>query len=92
MDALSLYVKAFAVEAATWASGEMTEEEIRRRAEQIARYIATLPPERFTHLRAAGPLFNAETATERFEFGLCLLIRGLTEQAENAERPASHGW
>jgi AcrR family transcriptional regulator len=73
-DLLALYVGAHAFEDTLG-----TDEDDIGRA--IGGYLASLPPERFPHLLAAGSELASGDADQRFEFGLDLLIRGLASVA-----------
>jgi hypothetical protein len=46
-------------------------------------YLASLPPDRFPYLLAAGPELMEGGADERFEFGLDLLLSGLRALADD---------
>ncbi|TQM80199.1 TetR family transcriptional regulator [Saccharothrix saharensis] len=74
-DALTLYTKAFAYEGSAWLAVDRTE--VADRGSRMGEYLSSLPPDAFANTLAAGPLFTAETAAERFEFGLDLLLGGL---------------
>lgn len=74
-DALALYTKAFAYEGSTWTAVDQTE--IAARGRQMGEYMSSLPPDAFANMLATGHLFTAETAAERFEFGLDMLLGGL---------------
>lgn len=74
-DALALYTKAFAYEGSTWRAVDQTE--IAARGRQMGEYLNSLPPDAFANMLATGHLFTAETAAERFEFGLDMLLGGL---------------
>jgi AcrR family transcriptional regulator len=78
-DALGLYVKAYALEATRWSSGEVNHEELAERERQIGEYMMSLPPEAFPNLLAVAPLFSEETAVERFEFALDAFLAGLAD-------------
>lgn len=84
-DALNLYIKSFAHEASIWASGELDEADIQRRSEQLMAYLDSLPPDSFPRTIQMHGLFSEETATERFEFGLDILISGLAGKAVPAQ-------
>lgn len=81
-DVVSMYVKAFAQEAGEWLGGLAERPDIQRRTAQLNAYIAALPPEEYPHTLAMNELFSADTARERFEFGLDILIDGLAGKAE----------
>jgi AcrR family transcriptional regulator len=76
-DALSLYAKAYAYEASQWTYGEYSQAEAAARGKQMVEYMRSLPPETFPNMLAAGELFSAETARERFEFALDMMLGGL---------------
>ncbi|MEU4744969.1 TetR/AcrR family transcriptional regulator [Actinosynnema sp. NPDC023658] len=75
-DALSLYTKAFACEGSAWMSVDQAE--VAARGRQMGEYLSSLPSGAFANMAAMGELFTAETATERFEFGIDMLLGGLT--------------
>jgi AcrR family transcriptional regulator len=77
-DALSLYTKAFAYEGSMWSSGAVDQTEVAARGKQMAEYMRSLPADAFANMLQTGELFTAETAAERFEFGLDMLLGGLT--------------
>jgi AcrR family transcriptional regulator len=76
-DALGLYGKAYAVEVSAWKSGEHDPEELAERARQVGEYMAALPPETFPNMLTIGPYFAAETANDRFDFAIDMVIAGL---------------
>ena len=76
-DALSLYAKAYAVEVSRWRTGDFDRDKIAERGRQMGEYMSSLPPDAFPNMLEVGPLFNEETATERFEFALDAFIAGL---------------
>jgi AcrR family transcriptional regulator len=78
-DALSLYTKAFAYEASAWGAVDQTE--MAARGRQMGEYLRSMPPDAFANVVAVGHLFTAETSAERFEFGLDMLLGGLTNLA-----------
>jgi hypothetical protein len=73
-----LYTKAFAYEGSMWTSGAVDQTEIAARGKQMAEYMNSLPADTFANMLQTGELFTAETAAERFEFGLDMLLGGLT--------------
>jgi AcrR family transcriptional regulator len=77
-DALSLYTKAFAYEGSMWTSVDQAE--VAARGRQMGEYLDSMPAGAFANMLAAADLFTAETAAERFEFGLDVLLRGLTRR------------
>lgn len=76
-DALSLYTKAFAYEASAWGTVDQTE--MAAKGRQMGEYLRSMPPDTFANMVATGHLFTAETAAERFEFGLDMLLGGLRD-------------
>ncbi|MFE9745723.1 TetR/AcrR family transcriptional regulator [Saccharothrix saharensis] len=74
-DALALYTKAFAYEGSAWSAVDQAE--VADRGRRMGDYLTALPPDTFANMLAVGPLFTAETAAERFEFGLDMLLGGL---------------
>jgi AcrR family transcriptional regulator len=81
-DMVSLYVKAVAQESSDWAGGLFERPDMQRRAAELDAYLAALPADAYPHTTAMNKLFNADTARERFEFGLDILIDGLAAKAE----------
>lgn len=83
-DAAALFVGAFALEEALGVAsptGEPLEEQAIAR--MFRGYLESLPEERFPHLvRAAAALFEP-SREERFEFGVDLLLRGLSTYVRN---------
>ncbi len=77
-DALSLYTKAFAYEGSIWSSGAIDPDDAAARGRRMVEYMNSLPPDAFANMLRIGELFSAETAAERFEFGLDMLLGGLT--------------
>jgi AcrR family transcriptional regulator len=73
-DLFALYVTAHAFEATV---AQDADEE----AAAMTDYLSALPPERFPHLMAAAGELMSGDADQRFEFGLDLLIEGLTATA-----------
>lgn len=77
-DLLPMYVMATCYEESLYASENVTPEVMRSHVDSMSRYFASLPPDRFPNIVAlAGPLTEGE-GDERFEFGLNVLIGGLT--------------
>jgi hypothetical protein len=83
MDLLFLYVDSVAFEESTFQARGMNHEDLGEFTEQLRRYFAELPRERFPNLTAlAGPLTTFEPEHDaRFEFGLDVLLRGLASLA-----------
>ncbi|MEV4317935.1 TetR/AcrR family transcriptional regulator [Actinocrispum sp. NPDC049592] len=76
-DALGLYCKAYAAEASIWRSPDLDHAAMAERARQMTDYMNSLPPNAFPNMLAVGPLFSAETATDRLHFALTTFIAGL---------------
>jgi AcrR family transcriptional regulator len=78
VDLIALYANAIAYEESIYLAEGAMPEQVAAYTEEIRRYFAALPPERFPNLISlAGPL-TAGGSDARFEFGLEVLIRGLT--------------
>jgi AcrR family transcriptional regulator len=80
-DALSLYTKAFAYEASVWTAGTLDPAEVAARGRRMSEYLSSMPDGAFANMAAIGELFGPHTASERFEFGLDMLLGGLTTRA-----------
>jgi AcrR family transcriptional regulator len=80
-DALSQYTRAFADQGS--ASGDIDEADVARRGKQMWEYMNSLPPGTFPNLLRVGEFFNAETASERFQFALDMFLGGLANLAES---------
>jgi len=77
IDLLFLYATATAFEDSVSAKDWGTPERAQERLAQMRGYLETLPVDRFPNLVSmVGPLLTGD-GTERFEFGLDILIRGL---------------
>jgi AcrR family transcriptional regulator len=82
-DILSLYVGATAYEESLMAAQGLDREAVAGFVEELRRYFASLPADRFPHIVAlARPLtqFDPE-ADDRFEFGLGVIVDGLAARA-----------
>lgn len=79
-DLFALYVAAHALEDTMAGDGSQDEA-----AAAMGEYLASLPGERFPYLMAASGDLMAGDADQRFEFGLDLLIRGLSSLTTPAE-------
>jgi AcrR family transcriptional regulator len=78
-DLLPLYVMATAYEESLFSAQEMTPEDMQAFVLRLREYFAALPADRFPNVVAlAGPLTAGGDGDTRFEFGLEVLIRGLT--------------
>jgi AcrR family transcriptional regulator len=77
-DLLPLYTTATAYEESLYANEANSPEQVGQFIEEMRRYFASLPADRFPHVVAlAGPLTGGSGGGERFEFGLEVLVRGL---------------
>lgn len=82
IDLLALYATAIAYEESLYAAEGVSPEEMARYAEDMRRYFASLPADRFPNVVAlAGPMAAGE-GDERFEFGLEVLVRGLAAMGD----------
>jgi AcrR family transcriptional regulator len=78
-DLLPLYVMATAYEESLFAGRELKVEQMVEFAARMRAYFEALPADRFPNVVAlAGPLTAGSDGDTRFEFGLEVLIRGLT--------------
>jgi hypothetical protein len=82
-DVLSLYLTAYAVEAAAVRSGQFSEAEIAQRTRQLGEYMASLPPDRFPSLLALGPLLGSG---DRFAAAVDLVIAGIEALAARSSQ------
>lgn len=77
VDLLALYAGATAYEESIYLAEGVTDEQVMAYTEEMRRYFAALPADRFPNVVSmAGPL-TAGAGDTRFEFGLEVLIRGL---------------
>lgn len=82
-DLLPLYLTAVAYEESLYQSRGFTEEKMAGFVEELRRYFASLPVDRFPNMVAlAGPL-TAGDGDERFEFGVQVLLRGLMAMGDD---------
>lgn len=81
VDTLGMYIDADAVEdtfyTATVTGDADPWEHFHKYIEEIRRYFAALPPERYPNIIAMLDDLTSEGGAERFEFGLDLLLRGI---------------
>jgi AcrR family transcriptional regulator len=86
-DLFGLYVGAYAFEESLGISSptgdDMAPEQI---VELLRQYALSLPEDRFPHTRAAADLIFGGGLDERFDFGVDLLLRGLSTYATEAPR------
>jgi AcrR family transcriptional regulator len=76
-DALSLYTKAFAYEGSMWLSGAVDPADVADRGRRMTEYLNSMPVGAFANMASMGDLFTADTAGERFEFGVDMMLGGL---------------
>lgn len=77
-DLVSGYVKSAVYEANVWREADAGGTSVEKRLDQAREYLSTLPAERFPNLTTlAGPMYDA-SPDDRFEFGLEVLVGGLT--------------
>jgi AcrR family transcriptional regulator len=77
-DLLPLYVMAVSYEDSLYSS-EASSEDVANFVADLRKYFASLPRDRFPNVVSlAGPLTAGGEGDERFEFGLEVLLRGLT--------------
>ncbi len=83
-DLLALYAVSVAYEESLYSRQSNSAEEIGVFISELRRYFASLPPERFPNVVAlAGPLTAGDgQSDERFEFGLDVLVRGLSAMGD----------
>ncbi|MER7751197.1 TetR/AcrR family transcriptional regulator [Kitasatospora sp. NPDC097643] len=77
-DLVSGYVKSSVYEATVWTEADKDGKSVEDRLAQAREYLGALPAEAFPNLtKLAGPMFDA-SPDERFEFGLDVLVGGLS--------------
>jgi AcrR family transcriptional regulator len=82
VDLLPMYVMAIAYEESLYAAEGNTPEDVSRFISDMRHYFESLPVDRFPSIVGlAGPLTSGAEGDERFEFGLEVLVRGLTGAA-----------
>lgn len=87
VDIVGLYIAASAIEGTPDRKHEPEEgrDPVAPRQEQLRKYLASLPADRFPNLAALLPFLTTGGEEERFRFGLDLLVRGLAALAAEAE-------
>jgi AcrR family transcriptional regulator len=80
IDLLATFTTAVALERGQWVAAQRAGDLSRRLTETTA-YLAALPPDRFPNLIAMNAVSGDIGTEERFEFGLDVLISGLTAMA-----------
>jgi hypothetical protein len=90
-DTLPLYAVVHAYEGGLWLQRFGDEEQAQAFFAELHAYFAALPPSRFPLMSSMADLLvnEEDTAYERFEFGLDLLVRGLAARAADAPAGAS---
>lgn len=82
VDLMALYANAIAYEESVFMAEGATPEALSAFGEEMKRYFAALPADRFPNVVSmAGPLTAGDGDT-RFEFGLEVLVRGLASMGE----------
>lgn len=91
VDLLALYANAAAYEESLFRGLDLAPEDMQAYVGDLRRYFASLPRERFPNVVSlAEPLTAGGEGDERFEFGLEVLVRGLSAMAgEGAEGRAA---
>lgn len=84
VDLIALYVSAVAYEESIFTGEGATPEQLAGYVEEMRRYFAALPAERFPNVVSMAAALTAGEGDERFEFGLEVLIRGLASMATEA--------
>ena len=82
-DLLPLYLTAMAYEDSQYEARGLTQEQMADYIDELQRYFATLPAERFPNIVAMASALTTGAVEERFEFGLQVLIRGLIAMADD---------
>ncbi|AEV81469.1 Tetracycline repressor protein class H [Actinoplanes sp. SE50] len=83
LDRIFLYVTTDAYEISIWVTQlrhlELPQDEVEKQVKgEMAKHFEDLPADRFPYLRTHAAAMTSGTSQERFEFGLDLLIDGLT--------------
>ena len=86
VDVVGLFVAANAVEDAVVAEMHRHGRDPAEYYAKIARYFGSLPADRFPTTAAIGPALAAGSSSDRFGFGLGLIVRGLADHAAQAAR------
>lgn len=81
-DLLALYPTAIAYEESLYAAEAPSPEQMARYLEDLGRYFASVPADRFPNVVALAGLLAAGDPEERFEFGLEVLVRGLAAMGD----------
>jgi AcrR family transcriptional regulator len=89
VDVVGMFVTANAVEDAVTADLARQGRDPQEYYDQVHRYFAGLPADRFPVTAMLVPQLMAGTGDERFRFGLDLLVGGLAALATEARRPAA---
>lgn len=89
IDVVGMFVTADAVEDAVTTRLAREGRDPQEYYDQVHRYFAGLPGDRFPVIAALVPQLMTGTGDERFRFGLELLVGGLAALATGARRPAA---
>jgi AcrR family transcriptional regulator len=81
-DLIGTYTSALALEVSTWASAALDPLALEQSVRQVRDYLTSLPPDTFPHTVALADALTEGDSTERFEFGLDVLIAGLERVSE----------
>jgi AcrR family transcriptional regulator len=87
-DLLSLYATAVAYEDSLYRSRGWNEEDMVSYIGELHDYFANLPAERFPHTVALAATLTSGDGDERFEFGLDMLLRGLSSLRSESDSDA----
>ncbi|HWD84502.1 MAG TPA: TetR/AcrR family transcriptional regulator [Solirubrobacteraceae bacterium] len=82
VDLLALYANAVAYEESIFLAEGATPEQLAAYVEEMRRYFAALPPDRFPNVVSMAAALTSGEGDDRFEFGLEVLIRGLASMAD----------
>ena len=89
VDVVGMFVTANAVEDAVTADLARKGRDPQEYYDQVHRYFADLPADRFPITALLVPQLMTGTGDERFRFGLDLLVGGLAALATGARRPTA---
>jgi AcrR family transcriptional regulator len=83
IDLLATFTTAVALERSRWIAATRAGGDLARRLAQTNDYLSALPPDRFPHLLAMQAVSAHVGGEERFEFGLDVLIAGISALASS---------
>jgi Tetracyclin repressor-like, C-terminal domain len=89
LDRIFLYITADAYEHSIWrnhvkAIGDTRESYLGDLEDELVAYFESLSPGEYPHMREHARAFNIGSPEKRFEFGLDLLLEGLSKYARSA--------